>query len=95
MSRCTDNPRAGRTGCGATYTGGMAHSVARVPWSTHPDGRAHITFGTDKASLVCWRGDTMRDPSTITTKDGRNVFAQDERSVWRYAPPDQPREWNR
>jgi hypothetical protein len=43
MAQCVDSPRSGIIGCGVTYTGERQHCVARAPWSTHPDGRAHIT----------------------------------------------------
>ena len=51
MSHCTDNPRTGRHACGQTFGGELQHCVARASWSTHPDGRAHITA---VGSLIDW-----------------------------------------
>ena len=80
---CVDNPRLGRSGCGATYSGRVQHSVARVPWSTHPDGLAHVTFTGEDASDLCWRGGTMRDPATVRhPKTGELLLEQDERGRW-------------
>lgn len=85
MSICTDNERLGVVGCGATYSGQMCHSVARVDWSTHPDGRAHCTFPSVLMADRCWRGSVMRDPAHVVDRKGVAVFRRDDRGVWRYA----------
>ncbi len=54
MATCTDNPSTGRIGCGATFSGERQHCIARVPWSTHPDGRAHITAAVSTIDTM-WR----------------------------------------
>lgn len=86
-SVCVDNPRLGLVGCGATYQGRQQHSVARVPWSDQPDGRAHLTFSNERACDFCWRGDTMRHPATVTTKDGEPRLSLDDRGIWHCGPP--------
>lgn len=64
MATCTDNPRLGLKGCGATYGGELQHSVARCKWSTHPDGRAHLT-GTVNQIDKLWRGETLQHPDDV------------------------------
>lgn len=76
---CVDNPVLNITGCGAVYGGEIQHSVASVPWSTLPDGKAHIT---GKLSTIerCWGNSnsrTMRNPAKLPG------FWLDERGVWR------------
>lgn len=83
MSVCTDNTRLGLIGCGAPYTGNAGHSVAEVPWSTHPDGRAHVTFASDEACLACWSAAGMRDPATLRGRDSELLLEQDGRGYWR------------
>jgi hypothetical protein len=88
MAKCTDNTRLGRVGCGATYSGEMQHSVARVPWSEHPDGLAHIT-GRYTTIDVCWRKavrGVMADPKTLD-------LVQNERGVWARPMRESAREW--
>lgn len=63
QSSCKDNTRLGRIGCGATYSGRVQHSVVKVPWSTYPDGMAHLTFTGDRASDVWW-AEGCPDPTT-------------------------------
>ena len=77
MATCTDNARLGRTGCGATYSGELQHSVARVPWSRHPDGLAHITASLSVIDK-CWAkgGREMADPAALG-------FEQDASGRWR------------
>lgn len=87
MSTCTDNPRLGLIGCGQTYSGKMAHSVARVEWSTHPDGRAHATFPSTAMADKCWRGDRMFHPATLAHGKNEATFRQDARGIWRGATP--------
>lgn len=82
--RCTDNPRLALVGCGATYGGERQHSVARVSWSEHPDGRAHQTFATVRAADMCWHGDTMRDPRTLHRRNGNPVVKQDAAGIWHH-----------
>lgn len=93
MTVCTDNSRLDLTGCGATYNGRQQHSVARVGWSTHPDGRAHVTFTTETAADLCWRGDRMRDPATVTNRKGERLLTLGGRGVWKGAgsPPERVR----
>jgi hypothetical protein len=79
---CVDNPRLNLIGCGATYGGERQHSVARVSWSRHPDGRAHETFSTANLCDVCWQGSTMHDPRTVLRRDGNPALTQDSRGVW-------------
>lgn len=64
MATCTDNPRLGIIGCGARYTGERQHSIARVAWSEHGDGRAHITGSVTQIERL-WAGDRMRHPSEL------------------------------
>lgn len=89
MSTCKDNPRAGRIGCGATFNGRQQHAVARVDWSTHADGRAHVTFSNENTADLCWRGETMRDPATLVDKHGKPRLRQDDKGIWRY-PGERP-----
>lgn len=77
MATCSDNARLGRTGCGASYSGALQHSVARVPWSRHPDGLSHVTASLSVIDQ-CWekgRG-VMADPVTLG-------FEQDSGGRWR------------
>jgi hypothetical protein len=85
MTVCTDNPRLGLVGCGQTYSGKMCHSVARVPWSSHPDGRAHATFPSNAMADRCWRGDRMHNPAGLVDAKRDAVFRQDARGIWRGA----------
>ena len=59
---CTDNPRLGITGCGATYSGEMQHCVAAVSWSEHTDGKAHITARLSTLERL-WRKNTLANPA--------------------------------
>jgi hypothetical protein len=86
MSHCTDNHRLGRIGCGASFSGELQHSVAKVPWSTHSDGMAHITGRLSTIDL-CWRkgtGNVMANPADIGLE-------QDHRGVWRQPMTDAAR----
>lgn len=85
MTACTDNPRLGLIGCGQTYSGKMAHSVAKAPWSSRPDGRAHATFPSALMADKCWKGERMLDPATIVDREGEPLFHVDARGVWRGA----------
>lgn len=77
MATCTDNTTLGRIGCGATYSGEMQHCVAVVPWSTHPDGMAHITAKSSTIDLMWAKGrGTLVEPSSIG-------LVRDDRGVWR------------
>lgn len=61
-----DNDRTDRIGCGMEYSGELQHSVAKVPWSEWPDGRAHMTASLSVID-ECWRkGENggMADPTT-------------------------------
>jgi hypothetical protein len=78
---CVDNPRLGLVGCGATYGGEVQHSVARVPWSTSPDGMAHIT-GRLSTIDKCWafgKDGVLTDPINVSglQLDARNVWRQE------------------
>jgi hypothetical protein len=89
MATCSDNTRLGRIGCGATYHGELQHSVAKVSWSTHPDGMAHITASLSLIDIL-WNkggGDTMVDPATVLDKTGTPRFRLDTRGIWRNAAP--------
>lgn len=77
MSICTDSPRSGRIGCGATYTGELAHCVATAPWSTHPDGLAHIT-ATDGVIARLWQLGR-----THPANPAEHGYTQDGRGRWR------------
>lgn len=79
MAICTDNARLGRIGCGASYTGETQHSVAKVSWSTHPDGMAHIS-AADSTILKLWgkgrkSGGEMAHPA-------EHGFVQNENGRW-------------
>ena len=77
MSTCTDSPATGRQGCGATFSGELQHCVARVPWSRHPDGLAHVTASLSVIDK-CWtkgKGQ-MADPAALG-------FEQDNNGRWR------------
>lgn len=75
MAKCVDNERIGRIGCGATYFGEMQHCIAKVPWSNHSDGMAHITAPAKVIDLL-WFGDSLRNPIEMNLE-------QDSRGVWR------------
>lgn len=75
--RCVDNPVLGRIGCGATFGGEMQHCVAKVSWSTHPDGIAHITAKLSTIDLLWSKGKTEpADPATLG-------LHQDDHGTWR------------
>ena len=78
MSRCTDNPRLGRIGCGAEFGGEIQHCVARVPWSTSPDGMAHISARLSTIDLLWAKGENgvMADPADLGIEPN-------ERGYWR------------
>jgi hypothetical protein len=86
MATCTDSPRSGRIGCGATFSGRRQHSVARVSWSQHPDGLAHETFSTEQNVDRCWRNGQMVDPRSLPTK-----LMQGADGVWRAPGRGEPR----
>ena len=86
MATCVDSHRIGRIGCGASFSGELQHSVAKVSWSTHSDGMAHIT-GRLSTIDMCWKkgdGKTMANPADIG-------LTQDERGVWRQPMSDASR----
>lgn len=85
MSACGNNDRTGRIGCGATFRGRQQHAVARVPWSQHPDGRAHITFSNEGNADLCWKGEEFQDPETVVDKHGERRLEPNEKGVWRRA----------
>lgn len=72
-AKCVDNERTNRIGCGAAYSGKLQHCVAKVPWSNHPDGRAHITASLSTIDLMWEKGyhdpkgenDWPAEPSSI------------------------------
>jgi len=75
MTRCVDNTRLGRIGCGQTYFNEMQHCVAKVSWSEYPDGMAHITAPLKVIDLL-WYDNTLRNPIDLGLE-------QNERGVWR------------
>ena len=87
MSRCADNPATGRIGCGQTFGGESQHCVARVPWSTHPDGRAHVTASLSTIEYMWTKGDGTHpaDPSTLGYEPNAN-------GRWRRPLTDEERE---
>jgi hypothetical protein len=87
--RCVDNPRNGIIGCGATYGGERQHSVARVSWSTRPDGRAHITasLGTIDSLWQTRKGETASEMASPLSR-GLTLGSD---GVWRVPVPDADR----
>lgn len=84
MSECVTNTTLGRVGCGATFTGEMQHCVAKVAWSEHADGMAHIT-GRLSSIEKCWKkGGEMVHPASVG-------LVQDDRGVWRAPISDEQR----
>lgn len=78
MSKCVDNSRLGRIGCGQEYSGELQHAVAKVPWSQYPDGMAHITAFLSTIDK-CWRkgeNGVMANPKDLG-------FIQNDKGVWR------------
>lgn len=78
MAECSDNDRTDRIGCGLSYSGELQHSVAVVPWSEWPDGRAHMTASLSVID-ECWRKGTkgqMADPASLG-------FECDDNGRWR------------
>lgn len=83
---CRNSPPTERHGCGAPYRGRQLHCVAPAPWSTHPDGLCHETFG----------GEVGCDLHVGVGRDG-NLWHVDPRTVdklhpdgdgvWRQARP--------
>ena len=94
---CRDNPKLGIIGCGARYSGELQHSVARVPWSIQPDGRAHITLSPSTATK--WDRAGMPEPAAlglVETSPGRWGFPLDDAARERLAAgraktPQEPR----
>lgn len=83
MSTCTDNHRLGRQSCGATFSGETQHCVAKVSWSKHPDGMAHIS-ACDSLIRQLWRlGDQVEpiDPSTRP-----DLFKLNDQGRWVWLP---------
>ena len=78
MSKCTDNPRLGRISCGAEFGGELQHCVARVPWSSSPDGMAHLTARASTIDFLWAKGEggVMADPTEFG-------IAPNDRGVWR------------
>lgn len=89
MATCVDNPRLGRIGCGQTFSGEMQHSVAKVTWSEHADGMAHITarLGTIEA---CWARGLGKNGKGEMAHPATLGFHQDDRGVWRQPPVSVP-----
>lgn len=89
---CHDSPRLGIVGCGATYGGEMQRSVATVPWSRYPDGKAHVT-GRLSVIDVCWdKGPgEYADDSKQMADPAACGFAQDDRGIWRHPISDSDR----
>ena len=76
-SKCVDNSRLGRIGCGQEYSGELQHSVAKVSWSEFPDGLAHVTAYLSTIDR-CWskgKGE-MLNPKDLG-------FVQNDKGVWR------------
>ena len=88
MATCSDNSTVGITGCGASYGGELQHSVARCSWSTHPDGRAHIT-GTVNQIDYLWKGDRIRHPDETTGAKALHLVDGRLRGL----APDGPHPW--
>lgn len=83
---CTDNPRLGRVGCGATFGGEMQHCIAKAPWSTHADGMVHITAKLSTIELLWAKGGSHpANPVDLG-------MTQDDRGVWRRPMSDEARE---
>lgn len=78
MARCTDNPATGRQACGAEFGGELQHCVAKVSWSTHPDGLAHIT-AVDSTIAKMW----MKGKGGEPVHPAALGYVLTERGVWR------------
>lgn len=79
MTTCSDNHRLGRTSCGQTYGGEMQHCVARVSWSEHDDGYAHVTAKLGTIELMWRKGKGAGEPAEPSSIG----LHQDARGVWR------------
>jgi len=75
---CRNERNTGRVGCGATYSGNQGHCVDVAPWSDHPDGLCHNTFGSVTTSDAHYPWGVHTDPRTLPDK-----IHQDDRGVWR------------
>ena len=78
MTKCTNNTRLNRIGCGQEFSGELQHSVVKVSWSQYEDGRAHITASSSTINK-CWslnKEGKMSNPADLG-------FTQDERGIWR------------
>ena len=87
MASCVDNDRLNSQGCGATFSGELQHSTAKVDWSEWEDGRAHITASLSVIDK-CWAKGTdghMADPATLG-------FEEDSTGRWRMPMSDEDRE---
>jgi hypothetical protein len=74
---CSDNPATGRIGCGATGSGETQHCVAKVTWSTQPDGRAHISARLSTIDFLWAKGTDgqMANPADYgITPDSRGYW---------------------
>ncbi len=80
-TKCTSNPRLGLIGCGAEYGGERQHSVARVAWSEHDDGRAHITGALSTIDAL-WRGEKMLHPAERGFVELRPGYWGNENPRW-------------
>ena len=87
MASCVDNERLGRIGCGTKFSGNQQHSVAKVEWSEHPDGMAHVTFASIEAPEMCWKGDAMRHPASLTHAKTKAPLLEMSDRGWRRARP--------
>ena len=79
MTTCSDNHRLGRVSCGQTYGGEMQHCAARVSWSEHEDGYAHVTAELGTIELMWRKGKGTGEPAEPTSIG----LHQDARGVWR------------
>jgi hypothetical protein len=83
MSACTNNPATGRLSCGGTFGGELQHCVARVPWSQHPDGRAHVTGSLSVIDTMWRKGDGEAPANPVDLG-----FEPDSNGRWR-SPADE------
>ena len=78
MTRCTDNHRLKRQACDCEFGGELQHCVARVSWSEHPDGRAHVTAVLSTIEHMWAKGD-----GTEPANPADLGYVRNERGVWR------------
>ena len=78
MSRCTSSKRLRRVACDCEFGGELQHCVARVSWSEHPDGRAHVTAVASTIDQMWAKGD-----GTEPANPADLGFVRNDRGVWR------------